>query len=95
MKSYHWIHDHGNSIFRPGEAASSSFASLEIRPGAFHMHVSRRSVLAPAGAGLASLEIAGAPSSSALADTASVTDKLIAELVRQSVEANSALIVGT
>jgi ketosteroid isomerase-like protein len=94
MKSYHWIHDDGNSIFRPGEAAGSSFASLEIRPGAFHMHVSSRSVLAPAGAGLASLEIAGAPSGSALADAASVTDKLIAELVRQSVEANSALMRG-
>jgi ketosteroid isomerase-like protein len=58
------------------------------------MYTSRRSVLVAAGAGLASLEIAAATSGSALADAATVTEQRIAELVRQSVEANSALMRG-
>ena len=58
------------------------------------MYTSRRSVLAAAGAGLASLEIAAATSRLALADTATVTEQRIAELVRQSVAANSALMRG-
>src|SRR4051812_11634813 len=58
------------------------------------MSASRRSGLAAPSAGLASLEIAGATIGSGLADTASGTDKPIAELVRQSAEANSALMRG-
>jgi len=58
------------------------------------MHSSRRSLLAAAGASLVSLEIAGATSGSAHADTASATDTQIADLVRQSVEANAALMRG-
>ncbi|WP_256752394.1 nuclear transport factor 2 family protein [Mesorhizobium sp. Mes31] len=56
------------------------------------MHNSRRSVLAAA-ADLSSLEIAGATNGSALADVSAV-DKQIADLVRQSIEANSALMRG-
>jgi ketosteroid isomerase-like protein len=54
------------------------------------MDASRRSTTGS----LASLEIAGATTSSALTDMTSVIDKRIAELVGQSAEANSALMRG-
>ena len=54
------------------------------------MDASRRSTIG----GLASLEIAGATTSSALTDTTSVIDKRISELAGQSAEANSALMRG-
>jgi len=58
------------------------------------MHASSRSVPGAADAGLASLELVKATSRSALADTACVTGRPAAELVRRSVEANAALMRG-
>ena len=57
------------------------------------MSASRRSVLAAAGAGLASLEIAGATRGSALACAGPVA-KEVSELIRQSAESNAALMRG-
>lgn len=58
------------------------------------MSTSRRSVLAAAGAGFASMEIAGATRVSALSRPSSVTDKEVAELVQRSAESNAALMRG-
>jgi ketosteroid isomerase-like protein len=58
------------------------------------MHASSRSVLGAADAGLASLELVKATSSSALAETASISGKPTAELIRRSMEANAALMRG-
>lgn len=57
------------------------------------MSTSRRSILAAAGAGLASLGSAGAISSSALA-AGSVADTAVAELIRISAQSNAALMRG-
>jgi ketosteroid isomerase-like protein len=58
------------------------------------MSASRRSILTAAGAGLASLEITGATSVSAFAQAGSSTNQVVAELARQSAEANAALMRG-
>lgn len=59
------------------------------------MPISRRTVLAAAGTGLASLKMAGAAASAAgLARTSSVTDKEVAALVKLSEESNAALMRG-
>jgi|SRR5688500_4830113 len=57
------------------------------------MPLSRRTVLAAAGTGLASLKVAGAASAAGLA-CASATDKEIAALIRRSEESNAALMRG-
>jgi ketosteroid isomerase-like protein len=58
------------------------------------MPASRCSILAAAGAGLASLGQATATSRSARAHDGSVTDKEIAEITQRSAEANAALMRG-
>ncbi|MGX9576368.1 YybH family protein [Mesorhizobium sp. f-mel] len=58
------------------------------------MPVSRRSALAAAGAGLASLGITKATSDSAVAHQVSIADEEIAKLIRQTAEANAALMRG-
>jgi len=58
------------------------------------MPASRRSILASAGTGLASLGSAGATSVSATAHADSVADKEVAELIQRSAESNSALMRG-
>lgn len=58
------------------------------------MPTSRRSILAAAGVGLASLEIAGAASVAALARNGSATDRTVADLIRLSADSNAALMRG-
>lgn len=58
------------------------------------MLASRRSILAAAGTGLASLDPATATSRSARAHKGSVTDKEVAEITQRSAEANAALMRG-
>jgi ketosteroid isomerase-like protein len=58
------------------------------------MPTSRRSMLAATGTGLASLGITRATSGSAFADSGSVIDKEVAELVQRSAESNAALMRG-
>ncbi|WP_246811279.1 nuclear transport factor 2 family protein [Mesorhizobium sp. AA22] len=62
--------------------------------GEILMPVSRRSALAAAGAGLASLGITKATSDSAVAHQVSIADEEIATLTRQTAEANAALMRG-
>lgn len=57
------------------------------------MSASRRSILAAAGAGVAS-GLAQAPSGSVLADEGSASDKDVADLIRRSLDANAALMRG-
>jgi ketosteroid isomerase-like protein len=58
------------------------------------MSASRRSILAAAGAGLASLGITRATSGSAQTHGGSVADKDVAELIQRSAESNAALMRG-
>jgi ketosteroid isomerase-like protein len=58
------------------------------------MPVSRRSTLAAAGAGLASLGITKATSDSAFAHQVPIADEEVATLTRQTAEANAALMRG-
>jgi ketosteroid isomerase-like protein len=58
------------------------------------MPTSRRSVLAAASAGLASLEIAGATGVSAHARAGSAADKEVAALIKRSADSNAALMRG-
>ena len=58
------------------------------------MPASRRSMLAAAGAGLASLGIASATGGSGRARAASGIDTEVAELIRRSADSNAALMRG-
>jgi ketosteroid isomerase-like protein len=58
------------------------------------MSISRRSILATAGAGLASLEAAGAAAGSAAPGPGLVNDQELVELVQRSADAHAALMRG-
>ena len=58
------------------------------------MSATRRSIFAPAGAGLVSAPIANSTNASAEAPGGSAADEAVAELIRRSAEANAALMRG-
>jgi ketosteroid isomerase-like protein len=93
VKLCHWIQYRCTCNLSNNEAASGGFAATKIGIGANRMPTSRRSILAAAGAGLASLGSAQVISGSALG-ASSIADKEAAELLRRSAESNAALMCG-
>jgi ketosteroid isomerase-like protein len=93
VKLCHWIHYRCTCNLPRNEEATSGFAVTEIGIGADYMSTSRRSILAAAGAGFASLASAGTICGPALA-AGSLTGNEVAELVRRSAESNAALMRG-
>jgi ketosteroid isomerase-like protein len=95
LKSYHWIQYAVNANFPTSSAAAGSGRTgSKSTQGATRMSASRRSILAGAGAGLASLEFAEASRAAASFGSGSATTKEITDLVRRSADAHTALMRG-
>jgi len=91
MNTYHWIHGHRKRIVPESvEESPTTFTQTKERL----MTISRRSVLAAAGAGFAALEIGGASRIAGAVPRDGTADADVAHLAKRSEDANAALMRG-